>query len=185
MGDKDSGWLLVVVVEDGFKLSGDLAGASGALVWFFGEHLGYEGDKGRWNVGAMLAEVGEGVGEDGGDGAHEAGGGERPFTGQHFVEHDTERPDIGTGIEGAAITDFGAEVADGADEHTALGEAGGVAEAGDAKVGEAWGAIGGEEDVGWFEVTVDDIEVVGAAEGIGEFEANLEDTFDGEGAVFL
>ncbi len=44
-----------------------------------------------------------------------------------------------------------------------------------AEVGQAWGAIFGQQHIGGLDVAVDNIEVVGAGQGIGQFQGDLQD----------
>ncbi|GAB3799881.1 hypothetical protein GCM10027605_14380 [Micromonospora zhanjiangensis] len=62
---------------------------------------------------------------------------------------------------------FWGEVAGGADEHVGAGEAGFLEGVGDAEVEDA-GSVVADDDVGWFEVAVDEAAGVDGAECFGE-----------------
>ena len=92
--------------------------------------------------------------------------------GEEFVEDGSEGVDVGGDGGWLAGGEFRGHVGRGAEETGGEGElrvVGGIGEAGEAEVGDAGFAIGGEEDVRRFEVAVEDALLVGVGDGAGGF----------------
>jgi hypothetical protein len=102
------------------------------------------------------------------------------FTHQHLKEQHAKGPDVGSLIQGLAAARLGAEKVWGAHQDTGLGQARAVRDAGDAKVGQAGGAVLGQQHVGRLQVAMDDAQVMGAGQGVGQFEGDLEGAGHGQ-----
>jgi len=157
----------------GFQLGTHLPRAGYALLAILLQHAVHQVDQGVGQAGDELRQVGRGLGQDGGEACGEVVAPERRTAAEHLEEQDAERPDVRAFVERLPLAGLRAEIVHRAHQHAGLGQLAGCGEVGEAEVGEAGGAVGCEEDVGGFEVAVDDAEPVGAGEGIGEVEADL------------
>ena len=95
------------------------------------------------------------------------------FAGEHFVENDSERVDVGAVVGGGTGALFGGGVGGsaGAGEVDGIGGrigGGAVHDGGDAEVGDFDGTGFIDEEVFGFDVAVDDAVVVGALEGVAD-----------------
>ena len=120
------------------------------------------------------------------DGVDEAGelggacglGGEGRLAGDEVVEGCAEGVEVGAVVDVGAGGDlFGGGAGEAADEHAGCGELCGVFGVGDAEVDQAGAAVLAEDDVGGFDVAVDDVLLFEAAQGAGEV---LSDADGGE-----
>ena len=124
----------------------------------------------------------------------EAGAGESRLAGDHLVEHDAEREQVGTMIDRHAERLLGAHVARRADhladhrrDGAALGGVGiGLGDARDAEI-EQLGRLHlvGEQDVRWLDVAMDDAVAVRIGERAGELDADGEHPIAREAALLL
>ena len=83
------------------------------------------------------------------------------LSGKEFVDNDAQGVDISALVEGMAQELFGGHIERGAEDLSGIGEAGHVDFAGDAKVHDDGVEASPDQDVFWFEVTVDDAFAVG------------------------
>ena len=108
--------------------------------------------------------------------------------GGELVEHDAEGVEIGAAVDFFAQRLLGRHVGDGAGDAALAGDADGALADGEAEIDEldrgGAGAVG-EEDVGGFEVAVDEAVLVGVAEGFAELGGELDGFFEGFGFAFL
>jgi hypothetical protein len=119
------------------------------------------------------------------EGGEGGGAGERRAAAEGGAEGRAEGPEVGGRSLGPAGDPLGGHVVRGADEHAGHGEGLGVLDGGDAEVGED-GVVGAralDEDVGRFDVAVQDALRVYLAEGVDEFEADPSGVPHAEGAV--
>ncbi|CAG8865819.1 hypothetical protein PS627_01738 [Pseudomonas fluorescens] len=94
---------------------------------------------------------------------------ERQLPDQEFVEHHTQRIQVGTAIDVHAARLLGAHVARRADRETGLGELGAVIQRlGDTEVRQHHSAIDAEQDVGRFHVTVHQPLGMGITQRLGD-----------------
>lgn len=153
-----------------------------------GDGVGERGLGGAaWRGGEGLAGR-EGIG--GGDECADllrgsAAGAEREGGGQEALEDDAERVDIGGGGDRFAADLFGAGVFEGhGPEGRALGGGvGGVIggeDGSDAEVEQFGCAVAGDEDVGGFEVAVDDESLVGVVDGVADLDEEFESVAGGK-----
>jgi hypothetical protein len=90
---------------------------------------------------------------------------ERRLAREQLVHHDAEGVDVAAGVGGESLRLLRAEVRRGADDGTGPGELLLIVEgAGDAEVGHLHLAVGGQQDVGGLDVTVDQTLGVGGGE---------------------
>ena len=96
-------------------------------------------------------------------------------SGEKLVGDDAEGVDVGAGVDfgGVAGGLFGGHVVEGSEEGTDFGSGGGGVEVGVGGFGEAevedFGLAGvGDEDVGGFQIAVDDALGVGVVDGVGD-----------------
>ena len=95
---------------------------------------------------------------------------ERDVAGQHLVEHDAERVDVGLAVDVVAERLLGGHVVRGA-EHAAVGGQAVVAQrAGDPEVGDLGQALGVQQDVLGLDVAVHDLVRVRATERAGDLD---------------
>src|SRR6202034_1647247 len=127
--------------------------------------------------------------------------GEGQLAGGHFVEHDGEGEEVGAGVEILAADLFGRHIGDGADGGAGSGDVlGAFADGGERVAGvvdvvlfcvgvgaglfgeaevENFGvAAAGDEDVGGLDVAMDDAGGVSGVEGVGDFNADVEELID-------
>ncbi len=84
--------------------------------------------------------------------------------GQHFVEDDAERVDVGAGVARAFESLLGGHVVEGAHQRAGNGVLRYADDLGDSEIGENGLPAFGEHDVGRFDVAVDDAFAVGVVE---------------------
>lgn len=116
-------------------------------------------------------------------------GGEGERAGEHLVEDDAEGEDIGALVDVFAFGLFGGHIGEGAEDDPGGGEFFGVLGVfGEAEVEEFdEGLLVGvvqEHDVVGFEVTVDDADLMGFCEGVGELAKDGEGEVWGEWSLF-
>ena len=87
------------------------------------------------------------------------------LAGDHFVQGDAERIDIGAGVELLALDLFGRHVVKRADDVAGFGEGAVGGHAGDAEVHQLDAAVGRKHDVGRLDVAMDDAARMGVGEG--------------------
>ena len=108
---------------------------------------------------------------------------ERELPGEHLVEDDAERPDVGAGVDVLAAELFGRHVGDGADGAAGAGQAGLAGDLGQAEVGDAGRPVLGDEDVGRLDVAVDDAARVGGGQAVGDLGGDGQGLGRGQGAA--
>jgi hypothetical protein len=112
---------------------------------------------------------------------------ERQPAGEHLVEHDTEREQVGALVHGVPVRLFGRHVQHGADECAgqggALASAGGTDNAvdiveseqlGDAEIQHLHQAARGHHQVGALDVAVDDAAPVRLVQSLGDLQRHLD-----------
>ena len=92
---------------------------------------------------------------------------ERPLVGQEVEQDHTEREDVGAPVDRLAGDLLGRHEVGGADELAVHGQVGGL-QAGDAEIGDLGRTVASQDDVGRFDVPVDDTERVGVVERGGD-----------------
>ncbi len=112
------------------------------------------------------------AGQAGPDAGHQGGGGgvggEGHHAGHGFVEDETERVDVGAAVHRTAEGLFRRGVAGGADGGTGRFGHGGLGQGpGQTEVGDAEAAVLVEDEVGRFDVAVDEAATVRVGEGLG------------------
>ena len=140
------------------------------------ERRGKTGASGRerWYWGLLIRECGR----DRGFAA------ERRFTGEHLVEHDSDRIEVGLRGRGVSVDLLGGEVLRGAEQLAGGGHAAGrVGDGfGNPEVGQLGRPVGGQEDVARFDVSMDEPlgmsspecaeHLVGDGDGLGLIESS-------------
>ena len=183
-GDVDAGGGALQTAKVGAEIGGGLVAELAIFLEGFvedvlqvGREVAVDGS-GRW--GMVVEEL---VEDDGAGGSAEG-----VVCGGHFVEDNAEGEEVAAGVEEFAAGLLGRHVGDGAEggagasELVAFGDAGfgGVAgssgiDAGEAEVEDFGLAGGGDEDVGGFDVAVEDAFAMGGFEGVGELSADFHE----------
>ncbi len=113
---------------------------------------------------------------------------EKAATGEHLVEHDTERPDVGPAIHLPALRLLGAHVGGRAQDDAGLGGRRGQGgrhgtggrhgvqfeRLGQTEVQHLGLAVAGDEDVGRLQIAVDHPVLVGRFQGLGHLAGQLQ-----------
>ena len=86
--------------------------------------------------------------------------GERQAPGQHFEEHDTERPDVRAFVGALPDDLFGCHVRDRADRRSGAGDGGLTGQLGETEVDELHVAASRHHDIGGLDVAVNDAGIV-------------------------
>ena len=134
------------------------------------------------------------VAQDRGDHVHRARAVERTFAGQHLIEHDAEREDVGPRVDLPAARLLGRHVGHRAEDLALPGQldAARRRHVGDVRVGVRRVELGETEvehldsslardhDVGRLQVPVHDAALVGRGQGVGERNGDLEETGERE-----
>ncbi len=107
---------------------------------------------------------------------------ERQLPGQHLVEDDAERPDVGARVEILAPGLLRRHVGDGPDRRLALGQRGAAPELGQPEVHDLGLAPVRDHDVGALDVPVDDALAVGLAQARGDLARRLSGPREEPGA---
>lgn len=116
---------------------------------------------------------------------------EGEFAGEEFVEDDAEGVDVGAGVDvvEGEVGLLGRHVVGRAHELALLGHQGLLVGAGGEGLGDAEvddlgrglvAVVGGDEDVGWFEVAVEDAACVCVVDGVADVDEEADALFDGE-----
>jgi hypothetical protein len=112
----------------------------------------------------------------------------RQTAGSELVEHDAEGVKIGAAIDFFAQRLLGCHVGDGASDTALAGDADRALTDGEAEIDEldrrrARTIL--EEDVGGFEIAVDEAVLVGVSQGVAELGSELDGLFEGFGFALL
>ncbi len=172
-------------VEEGAEVFREGLGGGVAVGGFLGEAFkdnGFEVAGEVWGEGAG----GRGIGvEDLGDDLVGGGGFEDRVESGEFVEGGAEAVEVGAVVDGlfGRTRLFWAHVAGRAEERAGEAEGGVVGAAGEAEVGEPDASIGVADEVGGFDIAVDDAPAVGVGEGFGGLEAPIGDVAFGDGGM--
>ena len=119
-----------------------------------------------------------------GDG-HRAAAVKRQAAGQHFVQHDADRVDVGARVGAVALGLLGADIMHRADGLVADGLALRAGEAGDAEIHHLDGTVGLQHDVLRLDVAVDDPLGMGVVQRAEHLRGEMHDLFPGQRAAAL
>ena len=86
------------------------------------------------------------------------------FPGDHFIEHDAERENIGAAVNGFSFDLLRRHVAGRAHNMRCLLDGAELENFGGAEVGDLDGIVRGEHEVGWLDVPMNDVALVGELE---------------------
>ena len=166
---------------DGVQRRGHLAHAARPAFRLFGQHLLDQRDQCQGQVGAKSDQrrrrfredqhqhLGQGVADEGAP------------PGEHLVKQHAQAPDVAALVQPVAAQGLRAHIGRTADEGAGPGQADVFPhQTHRAKVGQPGRAIGGEQDVGRLEVAMDDAQMVGARQGIGQLQPQAEDALHGQ-----
>jgi hypothetical protein len=109
---------------------------------------------------------------------------ERERAGQHLVEDDTHRVDVGGRSGRLAHRLLGRAVLDGGQHHARRGELRSVRGPSDAKVGDFHLPVGADEDVLWLDVAVDQPLLVGEVQRGEDLDGDVHGPGDAQGGTF-
>ena len=154
--------------------------------------LGEEAEDGAFNVLGEIGAVGAGrnhrcvqvLGEDG----ERVVAVKRQTAGGELIQHDAEGVEIGAAVDFFAQRLLGRHVGDGAGDASLAGDADGAFADSEAEVDELdreGAGVISEENIGGFEVAVDEAVLVGVGQGIAELGGDLDGLFEGLGFAFL
>ena len=95
--------------------------------------------------------------------------GKRRASGQALIQHTRQRVDIGAGILlGSGAQPLRCDVLEGADRVAGLGHSRFVGGAGDPEINQVGEVVLVEQDVGRFDVAVQQTDLVGGVQGLGD-----------------
>src|SRR5262249_21141316 len=89
---------------------------------------------------------------------------ERQTSGEHFVEQNSERVNVGSSVDLQALNGLGGHIFDSADDISLTRHSGGAQHSRDAEIHDLYGTVFGQHHVGGFYIAVDDPEPVRAAD---------------------
>ncbi len=175
----------VQAADDRFQLGADQPDAGDAALAIFFEHPVDQHHQGFGERRAQPQQIGGGLGQDRRHDRRRAGFLKRHAPGQHLVQHHAERPDVGAFVQFQAVARLGAEVGVRPDHRAGLGQAGAVAQVRHAEIGQARGAIFGQQHVIRLDVAVNDVQSVGAGQGIGQVQRDIQHRFERQPALIV
>ena len=165
-------------MQDGLQFHPHPPHTADALGGVLVQHAVHQVGQGIGHVRSSTGKVGNRLGEDGGEHGGKGLAGERRLSGQHLVEHGPKGPDVGPRVLRFTLARLRAEVENGADDGSRTREPRAGRQVRDAEIGQAGRPVCGQEHVRGLEVAVDDPQAVGAGQGIGHVEGDLDRTCD-------
>ncbi len=157
----------------GVQVRQEVVDAPIAAVGVLGQGLPHRPDQGAGKVGAALVErLGLRV-EDGLDLRRRGPLPEGAAAGDHLVEQDPQRPDVGAGVHRTAGGLLGGHVGRRPEGAAGAGQTGLVHALGDAEVEDLGLAVRGHHDVAGLDVAMDDAGLVGAGKAAAHLEGEV------------
>ncbi|MBK8027308.1 MAG: hypothetical protein IPK19_39425 [Chloroflexi bacterium] len=167
-------------VDQRLQFGADLPEAGGAQDRVFHQHAADQGGQAGREKLAKRGHVRIGIVDDGVDDGRRRVAAERQPAGQHLVQRDAERPHVGALIRLAAQAHLRADVQPGAERDAGMRQTRGGAGEGQSEIGQARRAVFGEQHIGRLDVAVDDVQVVGAGQRVGQFQGDGQRRLDRE-----
>jgi hypothetical protein len=101
------------------------------------------------------------------------------LAGEQFIEYHPKGPNIGSGIQAFTLARLRAEIIQGAHYQPGLGQGWAITYPGNPKIGDPGRSILGQQHIFRLQVTMNDIQTMGAGQGIGQIQGDFEDLVNG------